>query len=263
MSYEVEITREDLDKYLRDLGKEFRKVNGTKMSAEIIIIGGASVLLNYAFRDVTTDVDAIIQASSAMQDAINRISDRYDLPYGWLNTDFRKTDSYTPKLLQYSAYYRTYSNILAVRTVKGEYLVAMKVRSGRNYKYDLSDVVGIIKSHFEAGTPLTLEKIDTAMNNLYGGWEEADDYAKSIVLEALDSDNREELYTQYREEEILNRAAKFSQAKESLPEVKEALPEDAYHADPVSEPETADLETILARIDALSKSENLSKKIRE
>jgi hypothetical protein len=237
MSYDVEITREDLDKYLRELGKEFRRLNGTKMPAEIVIIGGASVLINYAFRDVTTDVDAIIQASSAMQDAINRVSDKYELPYGWLNTDFRKTDSYTPKLLQYSSYYRTYSNILAVRTVKGEYLVAMKVRSGRNYKYDLSDVVGIIKSHFETGTPLTIEKIDIAMNNLYGGWEDADDYAKSIVMEALDSDNRDELYVQYREEEIFNRANKFSQ-------VKEPLPEDAYQAD---------LATILARIEELER----------
>jgi hypothetical protein len=244
MSYDKDITREDIDKYLRDLGKEFRKFNGKKMSAEIVIIGGASVLINYAFRDVTTDVDAIIQASSVMQDAINRVGDKYGLPYGWLNTDFRKTDSYTPKLLQYSSYYRTYSNILDVRTVKGEYLVAMKVRSGRNYKYDLSDVVGIIKSHSEAGTPLTIEKIDIAMNNLYGGWEDADDYAKSIVVEALDSDNREELYMHYRTEEIFNRANKFSQ-------VKEPLPDDAYHADPIPDQEMADIATILARIEEL------------
>jgi hypothetical protein len=207
------------------------------------------VLLNYAFRDVTTDVDAIIQASSAMQDAINRISDRYHLPYGWLNTDFRKTDSYTPKLLQYSAYYRTYSNILAVRTVKGAYLVAMKVRSGRNYKYDMSDIVGILQAHEEAGLPLTYDQIDTAMNNLYGGWEGAAENVVAFLKDTLGAKNYEELYLQSREEEILNRAAKFSQ-------VKEALSEDAYHADPVSEPETADLETILARIDALTKSKN-------
>jgi hypothetical protein len=240
MSYEVEITREDLDKYLRDLGKEFRRLNGTKMPAEIVIIGGASVLINYAFRDVTTDVDAIIQASSAMQDAINRVSDKYELPYGWLNTDFRKTDSYTPKLLQYSSYYRTYSNILAVRTVKGEYLVAMKVRSGRNYKYDMSDIVGILRAHKEAGSPLTYNQIDTAMNNLYGGWEDTDEKVVAFLKDTLAAENYEELYLQSREEEIFNRANKFSQ-------VKEPLPDDGYHV------EMADLATILARIEELER----------
>ncbi|GHU62709.1 hypothetical protein AGMMS49983_04670 [Clostridia bacterium] len=251
MSYEAEITREDLDKYLRDLGKEFRRLNRKKMPAEIVIIGGASVLINYAFRDVTTDVDAIIQASSAMQDAINRVSDKYGLPYGWLNTDFRKTDSYTPKLLQYSSYYRTYSNILSVRTVKGEYLVAMKVRSGRNYKYDMSDIVSILRAHEEAGSPLTYEQIDIAMNNLYGGWENAAENVVAFLKNTLASGNYDELYLHSREEEIFNRANKFSQ-------IKESLPDDVYHAGPAGdseagEPEMADLATILARIEELER----------
>lgn len=53
-----------------------------------------------------------------------------------------KTASYTPKLRYYSKYYKTFSNVLTVRTVTAEYLVAMKLKSGRKYKNDLSDVVG-------------------------------------------------------------------------------------------------------------------------
>ena len=41
------------------------------MPAEITLIGGASILVNYGFRASTYDVDALIQASSAMKDAIN------------------------------------------------------------------------------------------------------------------------------------------------------------------------------------------------
>jgi hypothetical protein len=42
MSSEKPITRENLDEYLKELAKEFRKLNGTKMPAEIILIGGAA-----------------------------------------------------------------------------------------------------------------------------------------------------------------------------------------------------------------------------
>ena len=83
------ITRDKLNEYLKDLAKEFRKLNGTKTPAEIILIGGAAVLANYGFRDMTYDVDAIIVASSAMKDAINHVGDRHGLPHGWLNADFK------------------------------------------------------------------------------------------------------------------------------------------------------------------------------
>lgn len=62
---DVLYTKNNLDSYLKELAKEFRKMNGTKMPAEIILIGGASVLVNYGFREMTYDVDAIIWASSS------------------------------------------------------------------------------------------------------------------------------------------------------------------------------------------------------
>lgn len=40
-------TKENLDQYLKELAKEFRKRNGKSVPAEIILIGGASVLINY------------------------------------------------------------------------------------------------------------------------------------------------------------------------------------------------------------------------
>jgi hypothetical protein len=64
MSTEQPITKGTLDDCLKDLSKEFRKLNGTKTPAELILIGGAAVLANYGFREMTYDIDAIIQASS-------------------------------------------------------------------------------------------------------------------------------------------------------------------------------------------------------
>ncbi len=88
--------------------------------------------------------DAVITASSAMKEAVNTVGDRLGLPNGWLNADFKNTSSYSPKLSQYSKYYRTYSNVLNIRTISAEYLVAMKLMSGRRYKKDLSDIIGIL-----------------------------------------------------------------------------------------------------------------------
>ena len=125
--------KEDLDLYLKELAKEFRKQNGKAIPAEITLIGGASILINYGFREMTYDMDAIMDAASSIRDAITIVGDRYNLPHGWINDDFMKTDSYMPRIVQYSRYYRTYSNIMTIRTVTSEYLVAMKLRSGRQY----------------------------------------------------------------------------------------------------------------------------------
>lgn len=110
-------TKENLDLYLKELAKEFRKLNGKNMPADIILIGGASVVINYGFREMTYDIDAVINASSSMKDAINHVGDKSGLPNGWLNTDLTKTTSYTPKTIQYSEFYRTYSNIVTFRSI--------------------------------------------------------------------------------------------------------------------------------------------------
>lgn len=108
MSFDNEavFTKENLDTYLKELAKAFRKRNGTAMPAEIILVGGAAVLANYGFRAMTTDIDAIIHAASSMKDAINEVGNRHDLPAGWLNTEFVQTGSFSPKLAEYSVYYR-------------------------------------------------------------------------------------------------------------------------------------------------------------
>lgn len=119
MSADIVFTKDNLDSCLRALGKEFRRLNGKKVPAEIMLIGGAAVLVNYGFRDMTYDIDAVIQTTSAMKDAINTVGDSLGLPNGWLNSDFIKTKSYSPKLSQCSVYYKTFSNVLTVRTVSG------------------------------------------------------------------------------------------------------------------------------------------------
>lgn len=160
-----------LERYLKELGKEYRCLNGKSIPAEIILISGVVIIANYGFRDMTTDVDAVIHTVSSMKDAVNRVRDKYNLPNGWLDADFMKTASYTPKLDEYSVRYRQFSNVLNVRTVSAEYLVAMKLCSEPKYKKDLSDIIGILNEHEKLGVPITMEDIDRAVCNLYDNWD--------------------------------------------------------------------------------------------
>lgn len=216
MSSNQPFTKENLDYYLKALAKEYRKLNGKSMTAEIILIGGAAIIAAYGFRKSTYDVDAIIIAPSVMKDAINKVGDDNDLPNYWMNTDFEKTDSYSPKLIELSQYYRTFSNIVTVRTVTAEYLVAMKLKAGRQYKNDISDIAGIIQEQKSLGRPLTYEDIDSAVVKLYSSWDGISQLAIDDLNSILSSDNLSDLYSSIREKEI--------KAKDLLAEFDESHP---------------------------------------
>ena len=222
MSVEKGFTKENLDYYLKELAKEFRKRNGKNMPAEIVLVGGAAILANYGFREMTYDIDAVITASSAMKEAVNTVGDRLGLPNGWLNADFKNTSSYSPKLSQYSKYYRTYSNVLNIRTISAEYLVAMKLMSGRRYKKDLSDIIGILGEQERMGEPLSYQQIDCAVKNLYGGWDNISEYAIQVLKAALDSENLKELFMEQEREEALSKQAVLQVEKYEGGKVKES-----------------------------------------
>ena len=194
-------TKENLDTYLQYLGKEYRRLNGKTMPAEIILVGGAAIVANYGFRDMTTDVDAVIHAVSSMKEAINTVGDKYNLPYGWLNADFTRTSSFSHKLEQYSVYYKQFSNVLNVRIVSGEYLIAMKLRSGRSYKNDLSDIIGILSEHEKRAEPITMDKIDKAVVDLYGSWNEFPKDSMQFIADVMQKGNFNQLFELVRMEE--------------------------------------------------------------
>ena len=205
--------KDDLERYIKELAKEYRRLIGKKMPAEIILIGGASVLINYGFREMTMDVDAVIMAASSMKDAIMNVGERFGLPTGWINDDFRRTASYSPRLAEKSTYYKTYYGVLTVRTISAEYLVAMKLRAGRQYKHDLSDIIGILAEHASKGHPLTLGAIKKAYEELYGDWETLSAESRGFIESALSNGNYEEMLSGIAADERATREAliEFSQ----------------------------------------------------
>ncbi len=206
-------TKENLDRYLSELSKEYKRRGGRNVSVDLILIGGAAIIEHYGFREMTTDIDAILPRASIMKDAINSVGDKYGLPNGWLNADFTKTDSYSPHLEMYSVPYKTFNQVLHVRTVIGEYLIAMKLRAGRKYKNDLADIVGILAEHEAMQKPITYEAVDTAVKNLYGTWECFSEDSIAFIRSLFETENYSDIYEQIRESEV--------QAKEILLDFQE------------------------------------------
>lgn len=199
----VLISKENIDGLLAELAKEYKKISGRKMHAEIIMVGGAAIVSQYGFRASTTDIDAIILASSAMDEAIKSVGDKHNLPWGWINQDFKKTASYSPKIREYSIYYKTFFNILEVRVLPSAYIVAMKLASLRIYKFDISDIIGIINSE-----RISREQIEKAVVDLYGDFSALVQYekAKQILDNIFIADNLEKMFNDVRTDEISNKA---------------------------------------------------------
>jgi len=229
MSIEMSFTKQNLDNYLSELAKEYKRRSG-RIPAEMVIIGGASVLINYCFRDKTYDIDAVYQAPSVMKESINAVEEKFGLKRGWLNNDFTKTSSYTNKIYEVSDYYKTFSNVLQIRTVKAEYLVAMKLVSGRMYKNDMSDIIGIFREQKENGRPLNYEMIDSAMTKMYNGWDRVSELSRNFLAEALKMDNYALEYQRVSENEQAVRKEIEKFAKQNPNQLNEEIVNDIVEA---------------------------------
>ena len=167
MTSKDKITRANAMDIIRRFAKEYRKALG-KAPAEIIVVGGGSIMLNYKFRDATQDFDVILRAASGIKDVITRFADENNLPRDWMNTGFIKTASYSDVLTEVSRHYCWLNNqTIEIRTVSGIYLIAMKMAAHRDYRNDISDAIGILIEEAEAGNRFSYAEIDAAYRKLY------------------------------------------------------------------------------------------------
>ena len=180
-------------------------MNRNDPEAELILVGGSSVVLNYNFRDATTDIDSIFRATSTIKEIISQIASKEHLSDKWLNDDFKKTASFSHKLVEHSKFYKRFYDCLTVRTVSDEYLLAMKIRSSRDYKHAQSDIIGIIKENYEKNETLSLEKTEKAYRDLYD--EDIPQKAKAYLTTVFSSENLEEMYYSVSDMEKANERA--------------------------------------------------------
>lgn len=200
-----DFTSENIAGFLRDVAKEYRKLGGKNMPAEMILVGGAAVMVNYGFRNLTTDIDALTYAASSFEDAIRTVGAYHDLPAGWLNSDFARTSSYSEKLREVSIYYRSFYHVLTVRTVASEYLIAMKLRSGRPYKNDFSDIAGILQEEKERGNYISKDRIEAAFCELYGESGVMPETSREFLNRISELSDYRELYQETKRQENQSR----------------------------------------------------------
>ena len=96
----------------------------------------------------------------------------------------------------YGCFCRLFTSIVTIRTIAAEYLIAMKLRSGRQYKSDLSDVLGILAEHEKQGKPVSMVQIHKAVTELYGDWQTLSDASRAFIENVMKDGRFEMLYDQ-------------------------------------------------------------------
>ena len=126
------MNKQDIEKYLRMLGQELLK---QQITGEILLVGGAVMLLKVQNREVTKDIDAYFKPEQAdrIREAAKAIADREGLAYDWIN-DGVKGFFYTQPPAERWAEYPG----LRVYVPSLDYLFAMKVVAGR--PQDIEDI---------------------------------------------------------------------------------------------------------------------------
>lgn len=149
----------------RELRKRMRKVPyGYKVN--MYIVGGASVIARYSYRASTQDVDAIWDVGSEMREAINAVAQQNGLPKDWCNCNFKRTKSYTPKILTNSTLYKDFDR-LRVWMVNPDLLLCMKLVAFRDQKIvdrqDAAYLLSILKHN-----NVTYEGVISLVEKYYG-----------------------------------------------------------------------------------------------
>lgn len=199
-----EINKSNAYELLKEFAKEYKHQMG-RTPIEIIIVGGGSVMLNYSFREMTQDIDVYYPISADIKNVISRVSDKLSLDAHWMNSDFRNTDSYSPKLAQYSKHYCSFNNgTVEFRTINDEYLIAMKIMAMRPYRNDYSDIVGILYENQQNNNSIPYNKIEKALFNLYDPTK-LDKIQPDTLLKIkhLCELSKEDLYEEYKKEHYI------------------------------------------------------------
>lgn len=123
--------------YLEALNVELRK-KGVK--GEILLYGGAVMVLAFDARPATKDVDAIFAPKTVMRDAIKQVAKNNGLPEDWMNSGVEGFQSKVGN----KKLFLSFSN-LTIYIPSVEYLLAMKVIASRVDTKDRTDIEFLIK----------------------------------------------------------------------------------------------------------------------
>lgn len=125
------MTAAEIEQYLLEINDELALQN---VQGEICLYGGAVMCLVYKARPATKDVDAVFEPVKYMRSAITKITERHNLPVGWLNFAVKIFVVEHEKIM-----YLDLPN-LKIFVPAPEYLLAMKILAARAESFDLEDI---------------------------------------------------------------------------------------------------------------------------
>ena len=125
------LTKEKMQGYLCRIGDELAAKG---LVGDLILAGGASMCLVHSARDMTKDIDALYEPKDVINEIAALIAKEDGLDAGWLNDGVKGFITDTARTEEFLSL-----NGLRVATVAPEYLLAMKLVSGRYGEQDYSD----------------------------------------------------------------------------------------------------------------------------
>ncbi len=131
------MNKSDIERYLQLLGQELQASNTT---GNILLLGGAVMLLEVGNRATTQDIDASFEGSNAplIRQAVVEIAQREGLAKDWLNDGAKGFLYSQPSMILWREYPGLNVYLPAL-----DYLLAMKIVAGR--PRDLEDAKALIQ----------------------------------------------------------------------------------------------------------------------
>ncbi len=117
------LSKDEIQRAFEELSAELGRA---ERAHELVILGGAALIMLYEARESTRDVDAIV-AGRAVMDASKRIATKIGLPPDWLNDGAK---GYVHGLAIGDAVFSSPS--LVVKTLAPQQLLAMKLSAWRD-----------------------------------------------------------------------------------------------------------------------------------
>ncbi len=180
------IRRDDIDIIFDALADEYLKLNGEDIF-DVYLVGGAAIVLNFEYRASTIDIDAYFKNNQQINQAIDEVSKRLDLPKDWLNCDFMATPSYSPVIVNKAKLYKAFRKVIKVHLLEPKYLIAMKLKSSRPTGGDLDDVIKMIYELRYKNIPISYEEIINAYKELYPNFSNTYDYFLKKTRDTFDT----------------------------------------------------------------------------
>ena len=173
--------KDDIENYLKEVGKELRKL---KADGEVVICGGAVMLLYYNARESTRDIDGLFAPVTELNEVIRKVANKYKLEYDWFNSDFARTESMIPGFRESCVFFKRYYN-LDVYVAPLDLMIAMKLVSFRiGEKQDLPDLKHLIEVHKKEIGGFTKEDGYKYLKKYYGDKDILSELAK-VFLESF------------------------------------------------------------------------------